>query len=117
MANPGDTFIVYNKPKKNSAEVFRYVSEGMLSVLHTQKQKKALEVKILDEFRRSPLHYSCYLNLEPMSLYLLISGIDTNVLDKFNQSCYHALLGKGNYKALQVILNYEIHLLRKELSE
>ena len=116
MADPGKIFIEYNKPKKSSG-IFWYVSEGLLSSIHKTKSSRNSDLKVLDEFRRTPLHYSSYLGLEAMCVYFLMSGIDPLALDKSNQSCYHAMLAKGNYKAIEIVLNYELHLLRRDLYE
>jgi ankyrin repeat protein len=116
MAQGSDLLIRFEKPKK-SAKAFFYVSEGLLSALHTEKASVSLDLKLLDSFRRTPLHYSSYLDLEAMSLYLLLSGVDSFLLDKSNQSCFHSLFSKGNYKTLQIFLNYDCYMLNKELFE
>lgn len=116
MASPGKQFITYSKPKKSSG-AFWYVSEGLLSLLHAEREKKNFDLAQLDEFRRTLLHYSSFLNLEPMCLYLLMSKIDPYTLDKFSQTCFHVLLAKGSLESLEIILNYEIHTLNKELYE
>lgn len=113
--DPDKIFIEYAKPKKG-AGVFWQVSEGLLSAVHMGRNN-GNTVKVLDGHRRTPLHYSAYLNLDPMSLYFLLCGLETTALDQNCQSVYHVLMAKGSVKALQIILNFEIHTLRKELYE
>lgn len=114
MANPRDIFISYEKPKQSS-KAFFFVSQGLLSALHIEKLGNSLDLFQTDSSRRTLLHYSCYLDLHAITLYLLTNGLDLNTLDKQGQSCYFALLGKGNFLSLQMILNYFRHVYLKEL--
>lgn len=116
MSNQNEIFIVMEKPKKNNP-VFHYVSEGLLSCLHTEKLQKGYDLKALDSNRRSPLHIASYLDLEAMSLYLLMSGVEASIQDKFGQSAFHVLFAKGSYKTLLILLNYDLFTSRKTLYE
>lgn len=122
MASPDSLLITYSKPKYTASDPFSLVSNGKISGLYThlsQMPSNQITTQILrqDTTGKTLLHYASYLDLELISLYLLSLGANLGAQDREGQNCFHVLAYKGNFKTLNVILNQELHRLRKSLTD
>ena len=97
----------------NKPPALKAVCQGKISQLHQEE----FDPDLRDPNGKTLLHYSAYLDLELISLYLIAKGTNITALDNNKQNIFHVMAYKGNYKALTTILHFEKHRLRKALYE
>jgi len=61
-----------------------------------------------------PLTFLSYYNYQNIILYLLTKGADPFIVDNKGRNCFHILGFKGLSDCINIILNYQRHIIRKQ---
>lgn len=116
----GSFYQMKNSVGQNIAHLFSFYSNSLLNInpdlykkIHRTLNNKGISFKLLDNHKKSCLHYSCESGNMDLTKTLLEAGLDVNAIDKNGDSPLSLLVKNSYHKLVEFIelaSNYKLDI-------